>query len=205
MGEKQSGHTATPLWWSNSQWQASPYLKRDGYRPVRARGSITTTKCSGWMLLFSFLFDFSLVVISEVRPPIAWGRHSFINPGKYVVKNVLHVGVDYGGVTSSKKKCLAKIFKCCQSKALTSSLLPRQLLTTEPLKLQPVTWGILKLTTWDVFWAIRALTRMLTSPMINYQTCSGSRKKKTNSTAGQKNMAGSWLFAFVFPIEPRLN
>lgn len=202
MDEKQSGHTATPLWWSNSQWQASPYLKRDGYRPVRARGSITTTKCSGWMLLFSFLFDFSLVVISEVRPPTAWGRHSLINPGKYVVKNVLHVGVDYGGVTSSKKKCLAKIFKCCQSKALTSSLLPRQLLTTEPLKLQPVTWGILKLTTWDVFWAIRALTRMLTSPMINYQTCSGSRKKKRTALRGKRIWQAAGFLPLFSPSSP---
>jgi len=48
---------------------------------------------------------------------------------------------------------------------------------------------------------------MLTSPMINYQTSSSKKKlkKKINNSAGPKNMAGSWLFAFVFLCETRLN
>jgi len=49
---------------------------------------------------------------------------------------------------------------------------------------------------------------MLTSPMINYQTSSSNKKiekKKINNSAGLKNMAGSWLFAFVFLCETRLN
>lgn len=77
-----------------------------------------------------------------------WGRCSPLAPGEKLKNRapwVHRCRFLCGGVATGQKKCLAKIFKCCQSRALTSR--PLLALLAWALELQSVTWGILKLTT----------------------------------------------------------